>query len=154
MNEAFLRRAIELARESVAAGGGPFGAVVVENGEVVAVGRNRVVPGCDPSAHAEIEAIRAACRAKGTHDLSRCELYASCEPCPMCLGAIHWARIGRLRFACTRADAAAAGFDDALLYRELALPAAERTLEVTQGLRAEGLEAFRAWEAEGGRVPY
>ena len=154
MSDAFLLRAIELARESVASGGGPFGAVVVENGEIVATGKNRVVRGCDPTAHAEVEAIRAACRAKGTHDLSSCELFASCEPSPMCLGAIHWARIGRLSFACTREDAAAAGFDDALLYRELALPAPERALRIAQALREEGLEAFRAWNADGDRASY
>ncbi len=154
MSEGFLLHAIQLACDSVASGGGPFGAVVVEDGKVVAAGQNRVVPGCDPTAHAEIEAIRAACRAKGTYDLSHCELYASCEPCPMCLGAIHWARIGRLHYACTREDAAQAGFDDALLYRELALPATARSLRVSQALRDKGLEAFRAWESDADRVPY
>ncbi len=150
----FLREAIDLALASVDAGGGPFGAVVVRDGAAVGRGSNRVVPDSDPTAHAEIVAIREACRTLGTHELSDCELYASCEPCPMCLGAIHWAHIGRLSFACTREDAAAAGFDDALLYRELALPAPERALRIAQALREEGLEAFRAWNADGDRAPY
>jgi len=154
MNEAFLRRAIELALASVEGGGGPFGAVVVRGGRVVAEGTNRVVLGRDPTAHAEVNAIRAAAAALGTHDLAGCELYASAEPCPMCAGAIHWARLDRLYFAAGRDDAARAGFDDAELYRELALPPAQRAVPALRALAAEGLAPFEAWRAKGDRAPY
>jgi tRNA(Arg) A34 adenosine deaminase TadA len=149
-----LREAIALAVASVESGGGPFGAVVTRAGVAIARGQNRVVPHADPTAHAEVEAIRAACRALGTHTLEGCELYASCEPCPMCLGAIHWARIERVHHACSRADAAAAGFDDELLHRELALPIGRRALSLVQEGRDQGLAAFRAWSAKSDRVPY
>ena len=154
MNEAFLRRAIELALASVDEGGGPFGALVVRGGRVIAEGSNRVVLGRDPTAHAEVNAIRAAAAALGSHDLAGCELYASAEPCPMCAGAIHWARLERLYFAAGREDAARAGFDDAELYRELALPPAKRAVPAVQGLAAEGLAPFEAWLAKGDRAPY
>ncbi|MED6333880.1 MAG: nucleoside deaminase [Planctomycetota bacterium] len=152
---AFMRRAIALARESVAtAVGGPFGAVVVREGEVVAVGQNLVTSSGDPTAHAEVVAIRAACERLGDFNLSGCELYASSEPCPMCLSAIHWARMDRLWYACSRADAADAGFDDALLYAELALDPDRRSLPSTQLLRDEGLASFRDWAAKADRTPY
>ena len=154
MNEAFLRRAIELALASVDDGGGPFGAVIVRGGRVIAEGANRVVTAADPTAHAEIEAIRAAARALGTHDLAGCELYASAEPCPMCAGAIHWARLDRLFFAAAREDAARAGFDDAQLFRELALPPERRAVPALQALPGEGRAPFDAWRARGDRVPY
>ena len=150
-----MRRAIALARESVAmAVGGPFGAVVVREGEVVAVGQNLVTSSGDPTAHAVVVAIRAACERLGDFNLSGCELYASSEPCPMCLSAIHWARIDRLWYACSRADAADAGFDDALLYAELALDPDRRSLPSAQLLRDEGLASFRDWAAKADRTPY
>ena len=149
-----MRRAIELARASVAAGGGPFGAVVVRGDKVVGEGANRVVPDGDPTAHAEVVAIREAARELGSHVLAGCELYASCEPCPMCMAAISWARIERVAFACTREDAAAIGFDDDKLYRELALPPEEREVPGRALLRDEGLRAFADWRANDGRVAY
>ncbi|MCB9916104.1 MAG: nucleoside deaminase [Planctomycetes bacterium] len=143
-----LREALRLAHENVVRhGGGPFGAVVTRGGAVVAVGQNQVTRACDPTAHAEVVAIRAACAQLGTFDLSGCEIHSSCEPCPMCLSAIHWARLERLTFAGTRHDAAAAGFDDELLYRELALPPAARALPTVQALRGEAQAAFEAWRA-------
>jgi tRNA(Arg) A34 adenosine deaminase TadA len=153
-DEALLRRAIELARESVRNGGGPFGAVVARNGRIVAEGANSVTRSNDPTAHAEVVAIRKACAALGDFRLTGCTVYASCEPCPMCLGAILWSRADRLVFACARGDAAAAGFDDERIYRELARPVAQRELATLQILRAEGLAAFDAWRGAPGRVEY
>ncbi len=149
-----MRIALELARASIEAGGGPFGAVVVRAGVVLGSGSNRVVPGCDPTAHAEVVAIRAAATRLGTHDLGGCEIYTSCEPCPMCLGAIHWARLARIHQAGTRADAAAAGFDDQAFYEELARPPEERTIPSLAEGRAEAREIFRAWLAKADRSRY
>ncbi len=149
-----LRRAITLAIESVASGGGPFGALVVRDSRILGRGQNRVVPEHDPTAHAEIQAIREAARTLGTHELLGCELYSSCEPCPMCLGAIHWARIELVHFGCDRNDAAAAGFSDAWIYHELALPAESRRVVLRQSLRDEARKAFEAWKAKADRVPY
>ncbi|MDP6408840.1 MAG: nucleoside deaminase [Planctomycetota bacterium] len=150
-----MRRAIALAREGVAQGvGGPFGAVIVRDGEILAVGENRVTSSCDPTAHAEVVAIRSACERLGDFSLSGCELYASSEPCPMCLAAIHWARIDRLWYACSREDAADAGFDDALLYAELALAPDRRRLPGGQLLRDEALASFRDWAAKADHIPY
>ena len=150
-----LARAIELSIEGVDQNlGGPFGAVITRNGEVVAVGQNRVTSSADPTAHAEIVAIRAACETLGTHDLSGCEIFSSCEPCPMCLAAIHWARLDRLTFAAGREDAAAAGFDDELLYRELVLPLDGRTMPTEQRNRDAALDAFRRWREKADRIEY
>jgi len=150
-----MRLAIRLAVEAVEGNlGGPFGAVIVRDGAVVATGENRVTSSADPTAHAEIVAIRAACAKLGTHELSGCVIYSSCEPCPMCLAAIEWARLDRLYYAATREDAAAAGFDHARLYEELAKPPAERALRTETLLGDEAREAFRAWEAKSDRVPY
>jgi tRNA(Arg) A34 adenosine deaminase TadA len=150
-----MRRAIGLALEAVESGrGGPFGAVVARDGQVLATGGNLVTSTSDPTAHAEVVAIRAACAALGSHELRGCEIYASCEPCPMCLGAAHWARVDRVWFGATRDDAAAAGFDDALLYQELALPREARRMPLRQVLREEALAAFRAWLADPGRELY
>jgi tRNA(Arg) A34 adenosine deaminase TadA len=154
MHAALLRRALELALLSVEAGGGPFGAVVARAGQVVAEGTNRVVAARDPTAHAELVALRAAAAALGSHDLSGCELYASAEPCPMCAGAAHWSRIDRVFFSASRDDAARAGFDDALLFRELALPPARRAVPAQRALAEEGLAPFEAWRSKGDRVPY
>jgi tRNA(Arg) A34 adenosine deaminase TadA len=151
----FLREAFRLAREGMADGrGGPFGAVVVKDGAVVARGSNRVVRDGDPTAHAEVVAIREACRALGTHVLCGCVLYSSCEPCPMCLAAIHWSRIGRVVYASTRADASAAGFDDALIYEQIELPPGERRLPMEQRLRDEGAGVFADWLKISDRVAY
>lgn len=154
-DEALLREAIRLARERMLAGlGGPFGAVVARGGVTLAKGWNRVTTGLDPSAHAEIVAIRRACRRLGTFRLDGTVLYSSCEPCPMCLAAAYWARVDRIIWAASREDAAAAGFDDELIYREVALPPNERTLPASQLLREEGAAVFAEWLAKPDRVPY
>jgi guanine deaminase len=146
MSEQFMQRAIALAIENVNAGrGGPFAALVVKDGKIIAEGTNRVTSTNDPTAHAEIVAIREACRALGGFQLDGCELYTSCEPCPMCLGAIYWARPGRVFYAATAADAAAAGFDDAFIYEELQNPHQARRIPMRQILRQESLAAFQAW---------
>jgi len=151
----FMRRAIELSRSHMEAGeGGPFGAVVVKDGQVVADGWNRVTSSHDPTAHAEVTAIREACARLGTFELRGCEIYTSCEPCPMCLSAIYWARLDRIWYANGQADAAAIQFDDAWLYREVALPLGERSLPLTQLLRDEALTVFKAWEAKVDKIRY
>ncbi|HVU33426.1 MAG TPA: nucleoside deaminase [Opitutaceae bacterium] len=133
--------------------GGPFGCVVVRRGAIVARGRNGVTSTNDPTAHAEVTAIRAACRALGTFVLDDCELYTSCEPCPMCLAAIYWARIPRVFYGNSRADAAAIGFDDDLIYREIARPPAERTIAMKQVLPEEARKTFQGWQAKPDRTP-
>ena len=153
-NNKFMRMAIELSKQSVERGGGPFGAVIVRDGEVVATGSNSVTLNNDPTAHAEVSAIRAACAAAGTFDLSGCEIYTSCEPCPMCLSAIYWAGIGKIYYANTRNDAAAIGFDDAFIYEQIPLAPADRTIPSLPLLRAEGLEAFRLWSEKEDKVEY
>ncbi len=150
-----MREAIALALEGVRSGaGGPFGALVVRDGGVLGRGCNRVTSANDPTAHAEIVAIRQACAAAGSFALGGSELYTSCEPCPMCLGAIWWARIARVFHAGTRADAAAAGFDDAALYEEVARPLAARALPLLPLLREEAQAAFAAWMGKADRVRY
>jgi guanine deaminase len=142
----FIREAIELAKiHSHAGSGGPFGVVITKAGKVVSRGWNEVVSTNDPTAHAEISAIRSACRKLSTFNLSGCVLYSSCEPCPMCLGAIYWARIDHIVFAAGRADAAAVGFDDDHIYREIQLPLVTRSISMTQFLRDEAVEVMRAW---------
>ena len=154
-NQELMRRAIALATENVAAGGGgPFGALVVRKGAIVGEGANSVTASNDPTAHAEINAIRAAARALNTFTLTGCELYTSCEPCPMCLAAAFWARIDAIYFAASAEDAARAGFDDAFLYSELRKPAAARTLPETQLLREEAWASFAAWIASAAKIPY
>ncbi|NLX25636.1 MAG: nucleoside deaminase [Lentisphaerae bacterium] len=154
-SEKFLREAIRLSREKMEAGeGGPFGAVVVKDQKIIGRGWNRVTSANDPTAHAEVEAIRNACTELGTFSLEGCELYASCEPCPMCLAAIYWARIDALYFAATRNDAADAGFDDALLYDEIPKPWNARTLFTKTDLRPEAQRVFDAWKQKGDRTPY
>ncbi len=150
-----LRETIELAVDSAGSEGGPFGALVaVDGGRVVGRGSNRVVRDGDPTLHAEVVAIREACRTLGTHDLSGTVLYASCEPCPMCFGAAWWARVDRIVHAASRADAATAGFDDAAIYADVALPADQRRLETIQLLAEDGWRPFAAWDANPERVPY
>ena len=153
-DRALMRRAIELARSSIQSGGGPFGAVVARDGVIVAEGQNRVTVWNDPTAHAEVVAIRAACKALDSFQLEGCTIYSSCEPCPMCLGALYWARPARLVFACTRVDAAQAGFDDELIYLELPLPVAQRRLPTLAMLRDEGLAAFADWAKASARRDY
>ena len=155
MDPSFLREAIRLSEEKMHAGeGGPFGAVVVQAGKIVGRGWNRVTSTNDPTAHAEITAIRDACTRLNTFTLAGCDLYSSCEPCPMCLAAIYWARLEHLYFAATREDAAAAGFDDAHIYDQLPMPVAERSLPTTQLLREEAQVALGAWREMGGRIEY
>lgn len=151
----FMRRAIELSRLHMEAGaGGPFGAVVVKDGRILAEGWNRVTSGHDPTAHAEVVAIREACARLGTFELKGCEIFTSCEPCPMCLAAIYWARLDRIWYANGQADAAAIQFDDAWLYHEVALPLADRSLPLVQLLRDEALTVFQAWDAKPDKVRY
>jgi guanine deaminase len=154
MQESFMRQAIALALESVRIGSGPFGAVIVQNGKVVGRGANGVTTGNDPTAHAEVVAIRAACQALKTFRLQGCEIYSSCEPCPMCLAAIYWARIDRVYYACSRADAAAVGFRDSFLYDEFARPEAERSLPMTQILAEPGRAAFEEWQKSPNKIDY
>jgi guanine deaminase len=155
MSEEFMRRAIALGIENVRTGqGGPFGAVVVKDGRVVAEGANRVTTTNDPTAHAEIVVIREACRVLGAFQLTACDLYTTCEPCPMCLGAIYWARPARVFYACVAADAAAVGFDDAFIYEELKHPPQGRRLPMEQLLREESLEIFSLWKRQVNKTPY
>jgi guanine deaminase len=151
----FMERAIALALENVRSGrGGPFGAVIVKDGKVLSEGANSVNVKNDPTAHAEIVAIREACKKLGNFQLTDCEIYSSCEPCPMCMGAIYWARPARVYFACTAADAAKAGFDDSLIYQELHRPHLHRKIPMIQLMREESLAAFRAWEQKADKTSY
>jgi tRNA(Arg) A34 adenosine deaminase TadA len=151
----FMRRAIALSHERMEAGdGGPFGAVIVRDGAIVAEGWNQVTSENDPTAHAEIVAIRRACVALDNFVLDDCEIYTSCEPCPMCLSAIYWARLRRLYYGNSKDDAAGIGFDDAYLYREVGLAPGERSVPTVRLLADEALEAFRAWEAKPDKIAY
>ena len=153
--EKFMARAIEISRRQGLSGrGGPFGAVVVRDGRMIAEGCNQVTSEIDPTAHAEIVAIRAACQELGRFDLSGCEIYSSCEPCPMCLAAIYWARLDRGYYANDRDDAARIGFDDAELYREIVLPAECRSVPMVHLSSSEALKAFSDWAASPDKVPY
>jgi tRNA(Arg) A34 adenosine deaminase TadA len=150
-----MARAIELSIENVRSGqGGPFGAVVVKDGGIIAEGVNQVTATNDPTAHAEVLAIRQACRKLGVFELKTCDLYTSCEPCPMCLGAIYWARLAHVYFGSFAADASRAGFDDSFIYREIAQPHAERGIPMIQIMREEALASFRAWEEKPNKIPY
>lgn len=155
MSIEFMRRAIALGIENVrTGGGGPFAAVIVKDGLVVAEGVNRVTTTNDPTAHAEVVAIREACRTLGVFQLSGCELYTTCEPCPMCLGAIYWARPARVFYACVAADAAAVGFDDAFIYEEIQRGHDARRVPMKQLLREESLEIFSLWKKQEGKTHY
>ena len=154
-NPIFMEKAIALATENVTSGGGgPFGAVIVRNGEIVATGANLVTATNDPTAHGEIVAIRNACAALGSYQLSGCHIYTSCEPCPMCLAAIYWARCEAIFYGCSAADAAAAGFDDAFLYEEMKRPISERTIPTVNLLSKKAISSFDAWRAQAGRIDY
>lgn len=150
----FMRRAIDLSIENIDTGGGPFGAVIVRNGKLIASGTNRVVPNNDPTAHAEVVAIRNACRELETFDLSGCTVYTSCEPCPMCLSALYWAGVERICYANTKRDAAAISFDDSYIYDQLRLDYDRRTIHCEHFMRDEALEAFRKWSEKLDKVEY
>ena len=150
----FLNLAIEIAEENIAKGGGPFGAVIVKDGEVVARSGNSVTVDNDPTAHAEVNCIRKACRVLGTFDLNGCIIYSSCEPCPMCLSAIYWARLDKLFYAATRRDAASAGFDDDFIYKELELAPEKRKKPSEILLRDEASKAFRMWTEKTDKTEY
>ena len=150
----YMREAIRLADESVRNGGGPFGAVIVKDGEIVAGCSNSVTLHNDPTAHAEVSTIREACRKLGSFDPSDCVIYTSCEPCPMCLGAIYWARIDRIYYGNNRNDAAAIGFADNFIYEELERPLEQRTVPIIPLLRDEALSSFRLWEENTERIDY
>lgn len=151
----WMQRAIELSFHGQRAGlGGPFGAIVVKNGEIVGQGHNQVTSTNDPTAHAEVVAIRDACRNLGTYQLRGCDLYTSCEPCPMCLGAIYWARPDRVYYANTRHDAAHVGFDDAFIYDEIPLPPDQRRIEMIHLPCPNALDAFHTWTRDGDKTLY
>ncbi len=150
-----MRLAIALSEKNVStAEGGPFGAVIVKDGKVIAQSANQVTLTNDPTAHAEVSAIRIACKELNTYDLSGCIIYSSCEPCPMCLGAIYWARISRIFYANTKADAASVGFDDQFIYEELDRPPTERNVAMVQLLREEALTAFANWQRSSSKITY
>lgn len=150
----FMELAIRLSEENIEAGGGPFGAVIVRDGKIVATGVNRVVPDNDPTAHAEVSAIRAACNTLGTFKLDGCTIYSSCEPCPMCLSALYWAGIERLCYGNTKRDAAAIDFDDSFIYDQLDLGYDRRSVRCEHFLRDKALKAFRMWEEKSDKTKY
>ena len=155
MDNPFMARAIQLSIDNVHSGrGGPFGAVVVKDGAIIAEGANRVTSTNDPTAHAEVLAIREACNKLGTFDLEGCEIYSSGEPCVMCLGAIYWARLSRVYFANSAGDASRIGFDDSVIYREITQPHAQRKIPMIEMMREEALAAFRAWEDKPDKIAY
>lgn len=149
-----MRRAIRLSDESMEKGGGPFGAVIARNGEIVAEGSNSVTINCDPTAHAEVTAIRNATKKLGTFDLTGCEIYTSCEPCPMCLGAIYWAHLDKIYYANNRKDAANIGFDDDFIYQEIDLKPEDRSKPSEKLLRKEALEVFKKWQDKEDKTEY
>ncbi len=153
--EGFMREAIRLSIENMRAGnGGPFGAVVVKDGKIIARGFNQVTSSNDPTAHAEVVAIREACKVLNSFQLDDCEIYTSCEPCPMCLGAIYWARPSKMYYANTKKDAANIGFDDQFIYEELDLPLDKRQLAAEQLLQDEAIVAFKEWEEKTNKIEY
>ncbi len=153
--EALMRKAIELSKENVENGGGPFGAVIAtKDGEIVATGVNRVTASCDPTAHAEVSAIRAAAAKLGTFNLSGYEIYTSCEPCPMCLGAIYWARLDKMYYGNDKTDAKNLGFDDSFIYDELSLKPSARKLPSEVLLAEEAIKAFQQWTEKSDKVEY
>ena len=153
-DQKFMQMAIELSIENIDSGGGPFGAIIVRNGELIAKGANRVVPNNDPTAHAEVVAIRNACQKLQTFDLRGCTVYASCEPCPMCLSALYWAGIERICYANTKRDAAAIEFDDSFIYDQLRLDYDRRSIHCEHFMRSEALEAFVKWQNKTDKIEY
>lgn len=154
LQKGYMRRAIELSKDSVASGGGPFGAVIVKDGEIIAESSNSVTIDNDPTAHAEVNTIRKACKALNTFELVGCEIYSSCEPCPMCLGAIYWSRLDELYFANTKKDAADIGFDDSFIYDELNVSVENRRVKTSQFMREEAIVAFQNWEEKVDKTEY
>lgn len=155
MDNPFMARAIQLSIDNVISGnGGPFGAVVVRNGGIIAEGVNRVTATNDPTAHAEMIAIREACAKLGNFELKGCELYSSCEPCPMCLGACYWARLTRIYFGNSAADASRVGFDDSFIYRELVLEFGQRSIPMIPMMREQALAGFKAWQQKADKIQY
>ena len=154
MKNRFMSRAIELSIESVKSGGGPFGSVIIKNNEIISEGMNRVTKNNDPTAHGEIVAIRNACKNLNDFSLKGCELYTSCEPCPMCLSAIYWSRINKIYYANTRDDAKKIDFDDSLIYSELTKKIKERKIPTTQLMRDEALQGFKLWKNTENKVKY
>ena len=150
----FMEMAIALSEENVDLGGGPFGAVIVRNGEVIATGTNRVVPDNDPTAHAEVRAIRNACQKLGTFELSGCTVYSSCEPCPMCLSALYWAGVSRICYGNTKADAKAIDFDDSFIYDQLDLNYEDRSIPCDHFMRDRAITAFEKWAKKTDKTPY
>lgn len=150
----FMQKAIALAEQSVVKGGGPFGAVIVKDGVIIAEGSNCVTLDNDPTAHAEVSTIRKACKNLETFDLSGCEIYTSCEPCPMCLSAIYWARINTIYYGCTKLDAKNIGFDDSFIYEQIELKPEKRSIPAKQILHKEALSAFRMWEEKEDKTEY
>ena len=150
----FMQMAIDLSVENIDSGGGPFGAVIVRDGEVIATGANRVVPNTDPTAHAEVMAIRSACAKLGTFQLSDCTVYSSCEPCPMCLSALYWAGVKRICYGNTKTDAKAIDFDDSFIYDQLELSYADRSIKCEHFMCEGALVAFRKWEEKEDKVCY
>jgi guanine deaminase len=154
-HNSFMARAIQLSIEGVQSGhGGPFGCVIVKDGHIIAEGVNQVTSTNDPTAHAEVQAIRQACRKLGAFELKHCDLYTSCEPCPMCLGAIYWARISKIYFANTAEDAASIGFDDSFIYKELKEIHSQRRIPAIQMMRDEALAGFRHWMEKHDKIHY
>jgi guanine deaminase len=154
MDHSFLQQAIEMAVDNVRRGGGPFGALVVKDGVVIAAGANQVTRTNDPTAHAEMVAIREACRVLGHFQLTGCDVYSSCEPCPMCLGALYWARPARIFFAATKDQAAAAGFDDSFIYKEILVPDSERSIPTSHVLHTHAERPFEEWAARVDKTEY
>tara|TARA_B100000029_G_scaffold454993_1_gene481885 strand:- start:115 stop:579 length:465 start_codon:yes stop_codon:yes gene_type:complete len=154
MKNEFMKRAIELSIESVNKGGGPFGCVIVKNEKIVSEGSNKVTSTMDPTAHGEIVAIREACKKINNFNLNGCELYSTCEPCPMCLSAIYWSRIDKIYYANTRKDAQKIDFDDSLIYSELQKKMNERKIPMVQMMRNEALKAFELWDKKTDKIKY
>lgn len=150
----FMKKAILLAEKSIEKGGGPFGAVIVREGKIIASGNNCVTLNNDPTAHGEVTAIRKACRKLGTFDLSGCTIYTSCEPCPMCLAAIYWARIEAIYYGCTKEDAKNIGFDDSFIYQQIELDPSKRDIRAKQILHTEALNSFKMWNEKEDRIDY
>ena len=153
-DEIYLRQTVEIAKQNIEKGGGPFGAIIVKDNEVVAQCGNSVTNDNDPTAHAEVNCIRSACKKLNTFDLSGCVIYSSCEPCPMCLSAIYWARLDRLVYAATRQDAAGAGFDDEFIYKEIPLANSQRSLECNHFSLEEGCDPFEIWNSKSDKTEH
>lgn len=154
MTNTYMKRAIELSQKNITNGGGPFGAVIVKDGKIIGEGFNKVTANNDPTAHAEVEAIREACKALSNFDLTGAEIYTSCEPCPMCLSAIYWARLSKIYYANTKKDAAAIEFDDDFIYSEIPKSIEQRKISMVQMMRPEALEVFKAWQTSTVKIKY